>query len=189
MRRFVFLFVSLVLAVSVNAQTIVVDNFESYSDDAAVQGNWVFSKAGGPDGVAAYLEKTGAAEGSQCMSMDVSMPERWWQNKLRKEIAEGPLDLSKYSTVELQFMGDAQATSDLVFSVFLYDSNNRVLKADIPSSYYTSAAWQKFSVSVNAFVDETWDDGYGSETPDAVHRYRGFGSDGDWQRSRSDRNI
>lgn len=168
MRRYVFGFVLLMAALSGNAQTLLIDNFESYQDDFDIQDNWVFSKASGPDGIFAYLEKTGAAEGAKCMVMDVNMPERWWQNKLRKEIPEGPLDLADYSKVELQFMGDAKATPDMVFSVFLYDSANRVIKADIPSSFLASAKWQKFSVSVNAFVDETWDDGYGSDTPDAV---------------------
>lgn len=168
MKRSILLFVALGLALSASAQTIVIDTFDSYQDDVDVQDNWVFSKAGGDDGLAAYLEKTSGVESTPCMMLDVNMPAKWWQNKVRKEIPEGPLDLAKFGTIELLFKGDAKATTDIVASVFLYDSNNRVIKADIPSAFLAKAEWQKFSVSVNALVDETWDDGYGTETPDAV---------------------
>ncbi len=165
----IILFAALVMsAFNVNAQTLPIDDFETYIDDFDVQENWVFSKAGGPDGLYAWLETNGAIEGSNCLAMDIDMPEKWWHNIIRKEIPIGPLDLSEYLNIQFQFAGDASVTPGaLAFNVFLYDSAGRVLKFALPNDYIVNPEWQKITLSLDAFSEEEWDSGYGTDAPDA----------------------
>ena len=67
MRKFYLLILAAVLASGAYAQTIVVDNFEGYSDDAAVQAAWTYSKAGGPDGLTWGLDTNAPPQGKKSL--------------------------------------------------------------------------------------------------------------------------
>jgi hypothetical protein len=160
-----FLFVSLA-----ETQDLVVDQFESYSNDFELMENWPFSKAGGEDGLFIFLDKTNhPPEGSFCLELDVDMPAKWWYNIIQRNLDNSPLDLSQYRSVSFWIYGDDSLNAgDLAVVCFLYDSQNRVLRFPLPNEYVVNASWQKVTLAIDSFVDEQWDAGYGTANPDAV---------------------
>ncbi|MBN2329540.1 MAG: hypothetical protein JXR73_20530 [Candidatus Omnitrophica bacterium] len=173
MKRFSYQLIPLILAAAVNAQTLLIDDFETYIDDYDIELNWIYSKAGGPDGMFAYLDMDKAPQGENCLWLDVDMPEKWWHNIFRKEIPEAPLDLADYQNVQFQFFGDEtipllpDGILGLSFTVFLYDSQGRALNFSLPGEYVSTSAWQQVTISLDAFNQEEWDAGYGTANPDA----------------------
>ncbi|MEW6236514.1 MAG: hypothetical protein AB1656_14095 [Candidatus Omnitrophota bacterium] len=149
-------------------ENLLIDDFESYADDFDLKDAWPYTKAGGPDGLFAYLDQSNAPQGSKCLFMDVDMPEKWWHNILKKTIPEGPLNLSSYSAVDFMFYGDADVVpGQTIFTVFLYDSTGRALRFALPNDYVTNPSWQKLTLSLSSFSEEEWDAGYGTDAPDA----------------------
>ncbi|MGC9329517.1 MAG: hypothetical protein ACP5I1_17920, partial [Candidatus Hinthialibacter sp.] len=168
MKHIAYQLIPLVLALAVNGQTLLIDDFETYIDDYDIELNWVFSKASGPDGIFAFLDREKATQGENCLWVDVDMPEKWWYNILRKEIPEGPLDLADYQNVQFQFFGDENSTpGGLSFVIFLYDSQGRILRFQVPNEYLTVSAWQTITLSLDGFTQEEWDAGHGQPNPDA----------------------
>ncbi|HQH73874.1 MAG TPA: hypothetical protein PK360_17500, partial [bacterium] len=168
MSRFYFTVMLVLISTASFAQNLIVDDFEGYADDAALQENWTFTKAGGEDGLFGYLDKTKTPpQGTTCMLMDVNMPAKWWYNTLRKNLAE-PIDLAKYGSLMFQFHGDPNMTpGGITFVAFLFDSQGRALRFALPDEYLPTGAWQKITLNLGSFSQEEWDPGYGTDTPDA----------------------
>ena len=164
----VFLSMSLFISAAY-AQNLAVDGFEGYTDDAELHDVWTFTKAGGPDGLFYYLDETKSPpEGSRCLELDVDMPEKWWYNTARRDLDVAPLDLNKYVALTFWFYGDSTATpGGMAFVSFLFDSQNRALRFNVPSQYVTQGTWQKVTLALGSYIQEQWDAGYGTDTPDA----------------------
>jgi len=151
-------------------QDLFVDGFEDYVAEDELDMVWTYSKAGGPDGLFVYLnEFNSPPEGSRCLEMEIDMPEKWWYNIIRRPIPEAPLDLNQYTAVTFWVYGDPTMVEDSISLVcFLYDSQSRVLRFEVPYEYWGQAEWQKVTLSLDSFANEQWDAGYGTDTPDAV---------------------
>ncbi|HOJ60014.1 MAG TPA: carboxypeptidase-like regulatory domain-containing protein [bacterium] len=150
-------------------QNILVDDFENYADDFELQETWTFTKAGGPDGLFVYIDKTKTPpQGSSCLLMDINMPEKWWYNTVRKSLVDGAIDISKFVSLDFWFHGDPTVNpADIAFVAFLFDSQGRALRFAIPADYLNVGAWQKITLNLASFSQEEWDTGYGTDTPDA----------------------
>ncbi|MDP8243022.1 MAG: carboxypeptidase-like regulatory domain-containing protein [Candidatus Hinthialibacter antarcticus] len=160
------LLLPLLFSVTVSAQTLLVDDFESYVDDIDVEENWAFSLAGGEMGLFHYLETSDAPQGSNYLWIDADLLVKWWHNRIRKTFPNGAINVADYKNVDLMFRGDETADPvNLVFVVYLYDSRNRGIKFSIPG--ITNPEWRKVTLSLDSFSEEEWDDGYGTAEPDA----------------------
>ncbi|MFB3784882.1 MAG: carboxypeptidase-like regulatory domain-containing protein [bacterium] len=157
------------LQLTVLPQNLAVEDFEGYADDGELQATWTFTKAGGDDGLFAYIDKTvSPPQGTSCMLMDVNMPAKWWYNTVRKNLETGAIDISKFVSLDFWFHGDAAMTpGGITFVAFLFDSQGRALRFALPAEYLTNPAWQKITLNLSSFSQEEWDAGNGTDTPDA----------------------
>lgn len=165
----VFAILSLLsIVTAVNAASLLVDDFESYIDDYAMNEVWSYSKAGGPDGLFPYISDFSTPDGNQCLELDVDMPNKWWYNKYTRDIPEAPLDLSLYKAVKFWYRGDDQIpVGSLSVGVFLVDSTGRVIRYLLPNDVISNPEWQEMSLAFSAFEEDQWDAGYGTSEPDA----------------------
>ncbi len=170
MTRLLIICLISVLAISFsNAQELLVDNFESYQSDAELDEVWNYSKAGGEDGLFYFLNSTNfPPEGSQCMELLIDMPAKWWYNKIQRNIENAPLDLTQYHAISFWIYGDSNLPEgDMIGACFLFDSQDRALRFEIPYEYLGESSWQEVTLALDSFVDEQWDSGYGTDNPDA----------------------
>ncbi|MBI1390814.1 MAG: hypothetical protein GC154_20485 [bacterium] len=157
-----------VLALSANAQNLVIDDFEGYADDGQLQAEWSYSVACGGSDLQYMLDTNSPPQGTRCMFLDVYMAERWCYNTVRRDIPGGPVNLDDYLSVSFQMGGDSTVKPGLIeFVVFLFDGQGRAMRYKLPDSYLTTESWQKVSLSLGSFTQEEWDAGYGTAAPDA----------------------
>lgn len=164
-----FTIVSLLSIVSTaGAASLMLDDFEGYIDDFAMNEVWTYTKAGGPDGLFPYISDFSTPDGRQCLELDVDMPNKWWHNKYTRNIPDAPLDLSLYQAVKFWFRGDDQIVpGTLTVGVTLVDSTGRVIRYLLPNDVISNPEWQEMSLAISAFEEEQWDAGYGTSNPDA----------------------
>lgn len=157
------------IAPCVSAQDLIVEDFEGYANEAEMDAEWVYNRAGGPEGLFIWLNGDfETPQGNQCLELEIDMPEKWWYNHYKRSIPGAPLDLNEYVAVTFWMHGDPEldgAAMDAV--VFLYDGTGRILRFQIPDDQITTGEWQKLILAVDSFSEETWDTGYGTDTPDA----------------------
>ncbi len=168
--RFAFASICLALLASfAGAQGLFVDSFEDYVAEDELDMVWTYSKAGGPDGLFIYLNRTSAPpEGTTCLEMEIDMPEKWWYNKIQRPIPEEPLNLNQYTAVSFWLYGDPGIPEGaMVAACFLFDSQGRILRFEVPYDYWGQGEWQKVTLALDSFVNEQWDTGYGTDNPDA----------------------
>lgn len=162
----ILLLLPVFFCLTVSAQSLLIDDFESYVDDFDVEDNWVHSRAGGEIGIFPYLESSEAPQGSNYLWVDADLLVKWWHNRIKKTFPDGAIDLADYKNVEFMFRGDESVDpANLVFVIYLYDSQNRGVKFSVPG--VNNPNWRKVTLSLDSFSEEEWDDGYGTTTPDA----------------------
>ncbi len=151
------------------SQDVLVDSFEDYPSEVDMDAVWQYSKAGGEDGLFVFLnDSNNPPEGSTCLEMLVDMPAKWWYNRIQRDIEDAPLDLTQFQAVSFWFYGDSTVNEgDLVVACFLFDSQNRVLRFNLPTQTVVNSSWQKLTLAIDSFVNEQWDTGYGTDHPDA----------------------